>query len=102
VLDHLEMQNGDIEPSDDTPVECRRAHWLYTQQAGVLEVYPDVEDIVNRGDKIGRLTNVFGDRIAEYTAPESGIVLGKSVNPVCQAGGRILYLGITRQNTGRD
>ena len=85
----------------DSSIDCRNAYWLYTQQAGVLEVYPDAGDEVRRGDKIGRLTNVFGDLIHEYSAPENGIVLSKSVNPVSQAGGRILYLGVPKKKNGK-
>ena len=100
MLVHLDMQDGDIESSNDPPIECRNAYWLYTQQSGILEVYPDAGDDVQRGDKIGRLTNVFGDLISEYSAPESGIILSKSVNPVSQAGGSIAYLGIPKQKNG--
>jgi hypothetical protein len=39
---------------------------------------------------------VFGDVLCEYVAPEDGVVIGKSVNPVNQTGGRILHLGIAR------
>jgi len=38
-----------------------------------------------------------GDIIKEYQAPENGIVIGKSVSPVNQAGGRILHLGIMKK-----
>ena len=72
------------------------------EQAGLLEVVPDPGEKVKRGQTIGRLTNVFGDLIAEYTAQEAAIVLGKSVNPVSQAGGRIVYLGVPRHQNGRN
>lgn len=100
MLVHLEMQDGEIDSTGDSPVDCHIAYWLYTEQSGILEVYPDVGDDVKHGTEIGRLTNVFGDIISEYTAPENGIVLSKSVNPVSQAGGRILYLGIPKPKKG--
>jgi predicted deacylase len=102
MLVQLDMQDGAIEPSGKTPFECRHAFWIYTQQAGILEVFPDAGDKVKRGQPIGRLTTVFGDLIGDYTAPENGIVLSKSVNPVSQAGGRILYLGVPRQQNGES
>ena len=75
---------------------------MYTMQAGVLEAFPEVGDKVKRGQTVGRLTNVFGDVLSVYTAPENGIVLAKSVNPVCQAEGCILYLGMPRQQNGNN
>lgn len=40
------------------------------------------------------LRNPFGDELARYTAPHSGVVIGHSVNPVTATGGRILHLGV--------
>lgn len=102
LLIHLDMQDGVVESSGETPFECRSAYWIYTQQAGILEVFPAAGDKVKRGQLIGQLTTVFGDIIGEYTASENGIVLSKSVNPVSQAGGRILCLGVPRQQNGHN
>ena len=43
------------------------------------------------------MRDIFGNLIKEYFAPEDGIIIGKSVSPVNQAGGRILHLGIIRE-----
>jgi predicted deacylase len=76
------------------PVLCERSYWLYTDRGGLLEVLPPATAMVQKGDLIARLRNAFGDLIREYVAPEDGIVIGKSVNPVGQTGARILHLGI--------
>lgn len=91
------MQEGEIELPHIQPVECRHAYWLYTEQAGILEVLVDAGDLVYHGEEIGQLTNVFGDHIHTYTAPEFGVILSKSVNPMSQAGGRIIYLGLPQK-----
>jgi len=39
---------------------------------------------------------VFGNKVKKYYAPERGIVVGKSVNPVNQSGGRIIHLGVIK------
>lgn len=76
------------------PVICERSYWLYADRGGLLEVVPLPTDHVKAGDLVARLRNGFGDIIREYLAPEDGIVVGKSVNPVGQTGARILHLGI--------
>jgi predicted deacylase len=48
---------------------------------------------VRIGEIIALQRNIFGDVICEYRAPEDGVVIGKSVNPVGQTGARILHLG---------
>ena len=48
------------------------------------------------------MKNIFGDVVKEYTAPENGVVIGKSVNPVNQSGGRILHLGILQDDVDQQ
>lgn len=76
------------------PVLCRSSYWIYADHGGLLEVFPNVRDNVAKDQVIGRVTNVFGEVIREYRAPEDGVVIGKSVDPVGQTGARILHLGI--------
>lgn len=75
-------------------VICKSSYWLYTQVGGILTVYPWLLEKVEKGQNIATLKNIFGDILQEYYAPEDGVVIGRSVNPVNLAGGRILHLGI--------
>ena len=63
---------------------------------GLLAVHPNVTDLVKKEEKIATMRNIFGDIVKEYYAPEDGVVIGKSVNPINQTGGRILHLGILK------
>lgn len=76
------------------PVLCERSHWIYTEHGGLLEVFPQVTDLVEAGQPIARLTTPFGDLIADYTSRESGVVVGHSVNPVAETGARVLHVGV--------
>lgn len=76
------------------PILCERAGWMYTDHGGFLEVLPRVTHRVEEGEVIARLTDVFGDVIREYRAPESGVVVGRSTDPVAPTGARILNLGV--------
>lgn len=51
---------------------------------------------VKKGDLIGRVKNIFGNISEEITAPEDGMVVGKSSNPVAFAGDRVIHLGIRK------
>ena len=81
-------------PRASSPFVCSRSFWLRTDHGGLLEVLVDITDGVARGQLIARLTNVFGDVTRSYVAPEDGVVIGKSVDPVARSGDRILHLGI--------
>lgn len=90
----LKMTDGDLDLNEELPVLCKKSYWIYTQNGGILRVLPNVTQIVEKGEHIATLQDVFGDVIEKYYAPEKGIVIGKSVSPINQSGGRILHLGI--------
>lgn len=99
LLAHLKMvpDAPDEEPIDEETVECSRSYWIYTDTGGVLQVFARVAERVRRGDRIAVLTDLFGDVVREYVAPEDGIVVGASTNPVAQTGARIIHLGVEKR-----
>ena len=96
LLSFLGITDSEQEEESDETIICKRSYWMYTDTGGLLTVLPNVTDIVQKDQVIATMKNVFGDTIKEYTAPETGVVIGKSVSPVNQAGGRILHLGIMK------
>lgn len=93
VLSNLKMIPR-LEKPSGTPIVCKKSYWMYTDKGGLLEVLPDIVDMVQKGEVIARIKNIYGDTIKEYHAKHKGIVVGKSTNPVGNAGARILHLGI--------
>ncbi len=75
------------------PIICRKSQWLYTTTGGILEVFPGVVEMVEEGQLVAQVRNIFGDIVEEYHAPFAGIVIGKSTDPAAQTGARILHLG---------
>ncbi len=96
VLSYLEMTSDEIEKPQKEAIICKRSYWIYTDTGGLLTVTVNLTDLVKKGDLIATLRDVFGNLIREYYAPEDGVVIGKSVSPVNQSGGRILHLGIVK------
>ena len=96
VLGYLDMIDCEIEEGDSETVLCKKSYWIYTDTGGIMTVYPKVTELVKKGDLIATMRNIFGDTVQEYFAPEDGVVIGKSVSPVNQTGGRILHLGVLK------
>lgn len=94
VISRLKMYPFTEVKNEEEPIICVRSYWLYTDTGGVLHVQKQLRDFVKKGEKIAYVTNIYGDVIAEYTAPEDGVVIGKAINPANQTGSRILHLGI--------
>lgn len=95
-LQWLEMLPATTKRQPEAAVVCKKSYWVYTTQGGLLDIPVDLKQQVEKGQVIGILKNAFGDVIDTYYAPEAGIVIGKSTNPVNMTGGRIIHLGILR------
>jgi len=97
MLDHLHMldkEQDDDEANITQPIICRDSYWIYAADGGLLTVHAELYEQVKKGQLIASLTDVFGAELRQYTAPEDGIVIGKSNSPVGEAGARILHLGL--------
>lgn len=93
VLSHLEMIDRDINIESD-PALCSNSYWIYTNAGGILEISVPLRAFVEEGQEIARVTDCYGALVKTYHAPEPGIVIGKSTNPVNASGARILHLGV--------
>ena len=96
LMSYLGMTEEELEEASEETVICKKSYWIYTDTGGIMNVHPNVTDRVKKGEKIATIRNVFGDIVKEYTSPADGIVIGKSVSPINQTGGRILHLGIEK------
>ncbi len=94
VLFDLEMQSGALSCYMETTILCERSQWIYTDAGGILYVRPDVTQRVAKGEKLAIVRDIFGNVAHEYYAPDNGIIIGKSTNPVNQTGSRIVHLGL--------
>lgn len=93
LMTHLGMLKGKV----SIPVVenvCSKSYWIYTQEGGYLEVLVKLNQKVEKGEKIAIMKDSFGTIVQTYFAPESGIVVGKSTNPVAISGSRIIHLGV--------
>lgn len=93
IMSWLRMINKPIQKTEKAVV-CKKSYWVYVEKGGYLEVTVDLKQQIKKGELIGILRNPFGDVLKNYYAPEDGIVIGKSSNPVNMSGGRIIHLGI--------
>jgi len=94
VLYDLDMLRGNITHPDEFTVLCRNSYWIYTDEGGILRVLPKLGQKVEKGQVIAEVQTIFGKVLKKYEAPEDGVIIGKSVNPINQSGSRIIHLGV--------
>jgi len=93
-IEDLGMVAPDEVEALPTAVECARSYWIYTDAGGLLEVRAKLGARVAEGDVVAVLNDPWGQLLKTYRAPEAGVVVGKSTNPVAATGARILHLGV--------
>lgn len=94
VMNELGMIKAEDEEIDDPEFICKRSFWIHAENGGVLEVFPKLASKVLKGDLIATIRNIYGEVVEQIYAPEDGVVVGKSTNPVCHTGSRVLHLGV--------
>lgn len=95
-LIYLKMVEGEIEPPAELPIICDSSFWVYTEEGGLLTVRADLVDHIKEGQLLATQTDIFGDAVMNYHAAEPGVLIGKSISPVNQTGGRIAHIGRLR------
>jgi uncharacterized protein len=91
VLRHLGMLEGAV--IQHNPVEIQRFTWLRSPDEGMW--YPSVKigEQVKEGQNIGRIGNLYGDTLAEITAPHDGVILFITSAPAMPKDGLIISVG---------
>jgi predicted deacylase len=75
ILGYLKMFETSVTISGSPlTILCSKGYWIYTNTGGVLEVYPQVNSVVKKGDLIARIKNIFGNIVEEIFAPCTGVV----------------------------
>lgn len=83
----------DVSPVGSATTICARSKWIFSPHGGVMRVRPAVNTWVQKGQAIAIVQNLFGDVTYTLRAPADAIVVGKSTNPICAAGDRLVHLG---------
>lgn len=91
---HYGMIVGEVKDMIANAVLCDRSYWIYSQKGGIVDVLPDLADEVKAGEVIAKVYDVFGQVKEKIVADKTGVVIGKNVRPNCDAGTRILHLGV--------
>ena len=68
--------------------------WIYTKCTGVW--YPKVGagDVVNKGEQIGTVGDLFGDTLERTISPVNGVVLFLTINPSVLENGLLMGIGV--------
>jgi uncharacterized protein len=92
-LRSLNMLDGEVTSHD--PVEIGQFSWLRSPAEGMWYPSVAVGEQVREGQNIGRIGNLFGDTLAEISAPHDGVVLFITSAPAMPHDGLMIAVGGT-------
>lgn len=84
VMKHLGMIDGAVEHRKD--VMDVELNYLHTNNGGIQKLIRRENEIVEKGELLAEITDVFGNKIEELRAPYRGIVIGFWSIPVIRPG----------------
>ena len=92
-LRSLGMIDGEVKAFD--PVEIGQFSWLRSPAEGMWYPSVAVGEQVGEGQNIGRIGNLYGDTLAEISAPHDGVVLFITSAPAMPLDGLMTAVGGT-------
>jgi len=68
--------------------------WVYTKSSGVW--YPKVVpgDVVDEGEQVGTVGDLFGETLERVKSPVNGVVLFLTINPSVLENGLLMGIGV--------
>ncbi|MEZ5708029.1 MAG: succinylglutamate desuccinylase/aspartoacylase family protein [Blastomonas sp.] len=93
VMAHLEMIAPHPNPPEFvTPARSRRSLWLRAPRGGISRRVRKSGDLVNKGDVIAVVTDIFGNEGMEIRSPIEGLIIGHATLPVVNQGDAMFHI----------
>ena len=104
VFRHLGMiADGGIAAPTEPTIVSSRSSWLRAPKGGVLRVIRTSGDIVAAGEKVGLISDPFGETVTEVISHIAGVVVGRTNLPVVNQGDALLHIArLPRSADGLD
>ena len=94
VMQHLGMTKSAPETKRE-PIVLNRSSWLRAHTAGIF--HPSVLNggFVKKGQRVGTITDPFGEYEFKLKSPASGYIIGLNHSPVVNHGDALLHVGLS-------
>ncbi len=80
-----------IQPARSVLLE--ESSWIRARRGGLMRLSVDVGTVVEAKQRIGTISDPFGEESVSVRAPFRGIVIGKTNNPVVHGGDALVHVG---------
>lgn len=94
VMNTLEMYENPFSSVSANSVEIRETKWVRGPISGIFHLKVKLGESVEKRQLLGFITDTFGDTNVKVRAPQEGIVIGHTQNPLVNQGDGIINLAI--------
>jgi hypothetical protein len=94
LMDYLGMYSCPLAWTPATSVEVKESKWIRASHGGIFRIEVTLGDRVRKRQRLGVISDAFGDNDTIVKAPMDGIVIGHTQNPLVNQGDGIIHLAI--------
>ncbi len=99
VMKHVGMiRSGTVAPAPAPSFFSPKSYWLRAPEGGLLRLAADLGHTVRTGQKLGTISDLFGDREIAILATHDGVIVGRATLPVVNEGDAVLHIARTVQS----
>jgi predicted deacylase len=91
-LSKLKMVSIPKDSKKITQREFRHTKWVRAHKSGLFQFTNELGTAVQHREKIGSISNIFGEEVAQVKAPCSGVIVGMATNPKVYQGDAIIHI----------
>lgn len=85
------------------PLIAQSSRWVRAPISGIFITIKRLGDHVAKGDRLGFITNPFGDHETDIISPFDGIIIGNSILPLANEGDALFHIAsIHQEKPGAD
>lgn len=81
-----------FKPSGMKPYIAKSSQWVRAPISGIFITRKKLGEYVSKGDKLGFITNPFGDYEYDILSPLDGLIVGNSILPLANEGDGLYHL----------
>ncbi len=92
VMAHLGIQAAGHEEPSPNPFISEASSWIRSPRGGILHSKIALGDLIEEGEQLGRVSDIYGKIRARVVATYSGMVIGLSNNPMVSRGDAVFHV----------
>lgn len=94
VLSVLRMWKHAKTAQRSEPIEVVKSTWVRARRSGILRLNVELGEHVERKQSLGAIADTFGDNSVTVKAPDAGVVIGQTNNPLVNRGDALVHLAL--------